>query len=314
MHFYHHPALDLDLSKYGFDIPLLKSRFDKVRQYLLNKYPGDSSLIDLNNLEPYSEMELKEVHDEKFIFLLKNEPKKFVELAYEGELHSDNHMGEQLLNEMLLHSKATEWVMKKTLQQGNSFFIGGGMHHSMSFTPRGFCPVSDIVLGINSLLKAEKIESAWVIDVDAHKGDGTAQITQDDERIITLSIHMEKGWPLDSDVCPESFIPSNVDIPIGLGEENIYIKKLEEGLNYLKLNYALPDIAVVVQGADPFEGDQLESAELLKLSMNQMGERDQLVYSFFKNNSVPQCYLMAGGYGDKAHLPTIQFIDSVLGS
>ena len=40
--------------------------------------------------------------------------------------------------------------------------------------------------------------TAWIIDVDAHRGDGTAEIMAEHPEIKTLSIHMASGWPLDS--------------------------------------------------------------------------------------------------------------------
>jgi len=85
--------------------------------------------------------------------------------------------------------------------------------------------VNDLVIALRRLQFENRIRSAWVIDVDAHKGDGTAAITAGDQSIVTLSIHMARGWPLDQ---PErdtdgrlnpSFIPSTIDILMEAGEE-----------------------------------------------------------------------------------------------
>jgi hypothetical protein len=80
------------------------------------------------------------------------------------------------------------------------------------------------------------VKRVWIIDVDAHKGDGVAAITEGDDTIITLSAHMAHGWPLDlpetlEDGSPNPvFIPSDIDIPIDRGEEDQYCDRLREGL------------------------------------------------------------------------------------
>ncbi|EKD33617.1 MAG: histone deacetylase superfamily, partial [uncultured bacterium] len=121
-----------------------------------------------------------------------------------------------------------------------------------------------------------------IIDGDAHKGDGTAALTAGDDSIRTLSVHMASGWPLD---CPAlladgrpnpSFIPSDIDIPIESGEEPYYLERLRAGLRNLEEGDKA-DLAIVVCGADPYEKDELPSATPLKLSLNQMFERDRRI-------------------------------------
>ena len=73
-----------------------------------------------------------------------------------------------------------------------------------------------------------------------------------------------------------------------------------------------PDLAIVVSGVDPYEKDELPSANELKLSLAQMKERDLLVYRFLKERKIPGAYLMAGGYGEKSWEAYSQFLEWVL--
>jgi hypothetical protein len=57
--------------------------------------------------------------------------------------------------------------------------------------------INDIVIAARKMQAEKGIEKIWVIDTDAHKGDGTAAITAGDDTIVTLSVHMASGWPLD---------------------------------------------------------------------------------------------------------------------
>jgi acetoin utilization deacetylase AcuC-like enzyme len=200
----------------------------------------------------------------------------------------------------------------KALQTGFSFFLGGGMHHAMSFSGRGFCLVNDIVIVLKKLQSENLINHAWVIDLDAHKGDGTAELTHDNPSISTFSIHMKNGWPLNQenklDPC---FIPNDLDIEIASGEEEKYLEKLKLGLLEFELKCPRPDLVIVVAGADPYSEDELPSSSLMKLSKEQMLARDKLVYHFFSEKNIPVSYCMAGGYGKKSWEIYFQFLHFV---
>ena len=203
------------------------------------------------------------------------------------------------------------------LREGFCFYFGGGMHHAQKHYGNGFCIVNDIVIAVRRLQAENRIKTAWIIDVDAHKGDGTAALTADDDSITTLSIHMARGWPLDGERYDKkgnlhlSFIPSDIDIPIAPGEDHRYVNALRQGLDRLD-TFPTPDIAVVVSGADPYEKDTLPSTSGLKLSLEQLKTRDIMVYNFLKERGIPRAYLMAGGYGEHAWEVYAQFLEWAL--
>ena len=210
-----------------------------------------------------------------------------------------------LFNRIRQRVAGTTQCGRTALEKGFCFFFGGGMHHAQHDFGNGFCLLNDVVIALRKLQSEGRIRTAWVIDVDAHKGDGTAALTHRDETITTLSIHMAQGWPLDGNpVLPDgrpnlSFIPSDIDIPIAAGEENNYNAALLEGLYRLDAGQR-PDLAVVVSGADPYAKDELPSTHKLRLSLAQMEARDRLVYRFLKDRRIPHAGLMAGGYGESA--------------
>jgi acetoin utilization deacetylase AcuC-like enzyme len=89
------------------------------------------------------------------------------------------------------------------------------------------------------------------------------------------------------------------------------VSRLDEGISKLA-GMPRPDLAVVVSGADPFEKDELPSTADLKLSLEQMMQRDLLVYQFLKSRKIPRAYLMAGGYGESSWQVFAQFLEWVL--
>jgi acetoin utilization deacetylase AcuC-like enzyme len=208
-----------------------------------------------------------------------------------------------LFGRILTKAAGTVQCARLALAHGFCFYFAGGMHHAHYDHGSGFCLINDIVIAARKLQAEKKIETVWVIDVDAHKGDGTAAITSNDPSITTLCVHMARGWPLDgaailADGRPNpAFAPSTIDIPVESGAEASYLDKLKHGLDQLAQGER-PDLAIVECGADPYEKDELPSAAGLKLSLDQLLARDQLIYSFLKKQSIPAAYLMAGGYGN----------------
>ena len=142
----------------------------------------------------------------------------------------------QLFDRILDIVASTVECCRVALANGFCFALSGGMHHAQREYGAGFCMLNDIVIAIRKLQAEGIIRTAWVIDIDAHKGDGTAALTRGDDTITTLSIHMGNGWPLDGDETDPhgnfnpSFIPSNIDIPMAQGEDDVYIPRLLGGL------------------------------------------------------------------------------------
>ena len=223
----------------------------------------------------------------------------------------------RLFDRVLKMVASTAACCRLALEKQFCFALAGGMHHGQKDYGKGFCMLNDIVIAIRKLQAEKRVQTVWVIDVDAHKGDGTAALTRDDSTITTLSIHMGDGWPLDEvkydhagNLNP-SFIDSDIDIPMARGEDHLYVSRLAEGLNQLE-KFPKPDLAVVVAGVDPFEKDELPSTADLQLSLKQMMQRDQLVYNFLKQRGIPAAFLMAGGYGNSSWQVYVQFLEWAL--
>ncbi len=317
--------------EYGIEIPISNSKQIKTIEYLENQ-PNLKNHINkfiIKKLtEKITKKDLLRVHSKDYVKkLYSKDLEKELIRSYELIDENGNYNRynpkkatrplKKLFKNILIKVSGTYQCCLTALDKNFCFFFGGGMHHAKKNYGEGFCIVNDIAIAVRKLQAKNKIKNAWIIDVDAHKGDGTAQLTQNDKTIITLSIHMAKGWPLNipkynkNGVLNPSFIPSNIDIPISKGEEKKYLEKLKNGLIQLK-KYPKPDITVVVLGSDPYEKDQLNSTKDLNLSLVQMKQRDLMIYNFLKNNKIPQAYLMAGGYGEYSWEVYAQFLKEIL--
>lgn len=321
----HGTCSKLNFPDYGITIPLRDTRVENVLRYLRERF-GDriKSLLEDYSCKPIAREDLERVHEGDYIARLYGDGlDEEIIRTYElrdadGNWHRYDpaqmkRSFQDLFHALLCQAHTTLHTCETALMSGWAYFLGGGAHHAMYSRGAGFCLVNDIVIAIRRLQVEGKIRTAWVIDTDAHKGDGTAALTQGDDSIKTLSIHMAQGWPLDEPKNPdrkESFLPSDVDLPIEAGEEHEYLLKLRGGLKALA-SRGLPDLAVVVAGSDPFAEDELPSSALLKLSLEEMLQRERLVDQFFRSYGVPQAWLMAGGYGERVWQVPARYLETI---
>ncbi|HUX22912.1 MAG TPA: histone deacetylase [Spirochaetia bacterium] len=327
----HRPGHRAPLSDYGIEIPAAPDRISKI----LAALAADPALGPIENEwligddgGALTREDLERVHSPEYVNkLFTDEVEQVLIDVYELVDENGNYYrynpanAKRPLKEMFdrtLRSQAGSYqCCREALERGFCFYLAGGGHHAHRDFGHGFCILNDIVIPLRRLQSEGRIKSAWIIDVDAHKGDGVADIAQDDESIVTLSAHMARGWPLDlpktlADGSPNPvFIPSDIDIPIEHGEEPLYCARLREGLAKLD-TYPRPDVALVQLGADPYEKDGLPSTAPLQLTLEQLYERDRIIYEFLEERRIPGAYLMSGGYGDHSWEPYPPFLIPVL--
>ncbi|MDR1307996.1 MAG: hypothetical protein LBK74_10540 [Treponema sp.] len=270
-----------------------------------------------------------------------------------------------LFTAILAQTAGTYLACRLALAEGPGFcyYLGGGMHHARYDAGAGFCLINDVATAAAKILAdrvtrcrkppnpGKPVRLVWIVDMDAHKGDGTAELIRfarergefagprrDEGKrrdgsgapcILTLSIHMAKGWPLDSETLAAAvpgrapLLPSDIDIGIGPGEEAEYTPRLAEGIRELERMTAVltttaesggqsvPDLMLVVDGADPYEHDGLPSSGLLRLTLDQCLERDNFVYRYAADRDIPSAWIQAGGYGGRAWEPAAHFLQGI---
>lgn len=322
----------INLQMFGIEIPALKSRKTKTIEALL----ADSELFQLKDQwltieNPYNitKEDLERIHTERYIqSLFSKNPDACLKKAYElvnpdGSLNRykpENAKAplSDLLKQVLNSCAGTYYSTRKALETGFCYYMGGGLHHGHGDFGHGFCPTNDIMIAAVRILAEKRAEKIWIIDVDAHKGDGTADMAGNFDSIKTLSVHMADGWPLDE---PEfdaqgnfnrAYCKSDIDIELKSGEENSYIPRMTAGLSQMEERYGKPDLAIILLGVDPYEKDELRSTETLKLTEEQMLERDKKIFDFLNSRKISSAYTMAGGYGSFSWEAHYNFLNWVL--
>jgi len=302
--------------EYGIGIPMLNERVERPFSYISKKYGVTPTSEEY--FHKYGREILSLAHDKEYCERVVTDPKSVVIDTYElvnddgsynrYDPESATRPLEDFINKALGHVNGTIMACENSLSTGFCYHLGGGMHHAMSFRPGGFCMFNDMVTAIRLLQEQGVIKNAVIIDMDAHKGDGTAQIVKGDSSIRAFSVHMKNGWPLDKeDKSDASFTKSDYDLEVVL--EDDYLDLFKDAIE--KFN-PKEDLAIVVHGADVYEKDELESANQIQLSREEVLERDKFIYNYLKKKEIPQAWVMAGGYGKYVHEVFTQFLDFAL--
>jgi acetoin utilization deacetylase AcuC-like enzyme len=197
---------------------------------------------------------------------------------------------EELARRVQFSVGATLGASRAALKDGVGASLGGGTHHAMFAEGQGYCLYNDTAVAARVLQSENLITRAAVVDCDVHQGNGTAQITHDDDSIFTFSIHGEKNFPFRK-------FPGNLDIGLPDGTQNAdYLAALQPGL--AEALAFKPDIVFFLAGADVHENDKLGR---LSLTVEGIAQRDRLVLQTFAAQKIPVVVTMAGGYGRNIH-------------
>jgi len=174
------------------------------------------------------------------------------------------------------------------LENGIGIHLGGGFHHAYPDHGEGFCVVNDVAIAIRKLQQENKVKKVGVIDCDLHQGNGTAYIFRNDSAVYTFSIHAQNIYPAKEKSDRDIGLPDHTD------DQN-YIRHLKKSVPTILADFN-PDLVLYLAGADPYMDDVLSP---LNISKEGLRERDKIVISESRQNSIPISIVLAGGYAQE---------------
>jgi acetoin utilization deacetylase AcuC-like enzyme len=71
-------------------------------------------------------------------------------------------------------------------------------HHCTADFPNGFCLMNNIAVAIRAAQADGLVQRVAVVDWDVHHGNGTEAIFWEDPNVLTISLHQERNYPLDT--------------------------------------------------------------------------------------------------------------------
>ena len=202
--------------------------------------------------------------------------------------------------------EASARVAGATLMAANAVWSGqathavnlaGGLHHAQRASASGFCIYNDIAVAIYDLLDQGAQRIAY-IDIDAHHGDGVANIFYDDPRVLTISLHESPatlfprtGWPHESGGTNAPGSCVNIALPAGTGDQGwlrAFVSVVPEIIDVFA-----PEVIFSQNGADSHVHDPLTH---LALSVDGQRYTYELIHQLAHRHGGKLVAVGGGGY------------------
>ena len=151
-------------------------------------------------------------------------------------------------------------------------------HHCLPDWPNGFCLLANIAIAIRAAQEKGLARRIAVIDWDVHHGNGTEAIFLSDPSVLTLSVHQEWNYPLNTGAATVRGegkghgFNLNIPLPPGAGHES-YLEVMDR-IVLPALARFRPEAIVVACGYDAAAldplGRMLATAETFRLMTRKM--------------------------------------------
>ncbi len=134
-------------------------------------------------------------------------------------------------------------------------------HHAEADAGRGYCIFGNAVLLVRHAQRRHRLARVAVVDWDVHHGNGTESAFIDDPSVLTVSIHQDRCYPIDSggmNVTGNGAAAGtnlNVPLPPGAGH-GAYVAAFDRVI-LPALERFRPDLIVVASGLDASAMDPL---------------------------------------------------------
>ncbi len=134
-------------------------------------------------------------------------------------------------------------------------------HHAEADQGRGYCIFGNAVLSIRHAQRVHSLQRIAVVDWDVHHGNGTEAAFIEDPSVLTLSIHQDRCYPIDSGGLNVTGVGraagTNLNIPLPPGSgHGAYLAAFDRVVLPALERYR-PELIVVCSGLDASAMDPL---------------------------------------------------------
>jgi len=198
-----------------------------------------------------------------------------------------------LIEPMLWATRGTIIAAETAMTEGAAIHLGGGYHHAGMEQGQGFCLFADISIAVAVLCSHGLIERGArvaVIDLDAHRGNGIAQIHRDDPSVLIFDMYNCRTYPRDKETV------ARIDCPIPLEpltSDDEYLLQLQRNLPAFLEQHGPFALAIYNAGTDVYMDDPLGG---LSLSAAGILERDLFTTAELSKRGIPWLSVTSGGY------------------
>lgn len=155
--------------------------------------------------------------------------------------------------------KAVDMVMKKHAK--NAFCgVRPPGHHAHANKASGFCFINNVAVGAMHAVAEYRLERVAIVDFDAHHGDGTQDIFQNDPRVMLLSSFEFPLYPFDNtEKLPETTSSNIINSPLKAGDGGKQFREIVQSIWLPKLEIFQPQMILFSAGFDAHHLDNLSN-------------------------------------------------------
>lgn len=189
-------------------------------------------------------------------------------------------------------------VALEALLNGAKFAINftGAKHHAQYDQSSGFCVFADFALAAKILVE-DYGKRVAILDIDAHHGDGTENLTKDNPDILTFSVHENGIFPGTGTEHQADESVHNRPLPANSDDTDLIVA-VQDFIDTAKAFN--PDFIFIAAGGDGHEADPLASLQFTEAGYAHAGE---LIRTNFPNH--PILLGGAGGYRPDDYTPAM---------
>jgi len=234
--------------------PTQGRRFNNARDLLITSAKKEG--IDLVELfpRPATEAELLRVHTPAYIDEVVNQ---HISTEWDGDRPDLSSLASLFVGGTLTALDAL--LTRKTKL---AIHFPGAKHHAQADHSSGFCIFNDFALAADIASK-DHGKNIIIIDIDAHHGDGVENLTANNSKVLTFSVHQEGIFPGTGDESKRGYF-YNIPLQAGAGVEEL-LDAIGEFISVIGARDRIwdwqPDLLFITCGADGHAEDPLTSLE-----------------------------------------------------
>jgi len=203
---------------------------------------------------------IKDVHDTKYINLIKNSIPTKGFSSLDGDTIISPGSKNATFDAAASIITAIDGVQNKEFK--NAFCnVRPPGHHCNQNKAAGFCILNNIAIGAKYLLNKYKYKRVAIVDFDVHHGNGTQDIFYENENVLFISTHQYPYYPGSGAEYEKGKFNNilNIPLPAGTNSEE-YLNAFEHALK--KLKEFKPEFVLVSAGFDSHVRDPLAQFQL----------------------------------------------------
>lgn len=134
-------------------------------------------------------------------------------------------------------------------------------HHAEPDRGRGYCLFANVPIAIEALRAAGRVERVAIFDYDVHHGNGAQKIYWEDPDVLTISVHQDRLFPVDSGLQNErgekTGAGTNINVPLPAGSGDGAYWSVVDDVAAPAIRAFEPELIMVSSGFDPSALDPL---------------------------------------------------------